>query len=238
MSSNTTETNKEEKKKGPPQIVKLNKALALDTMVSKYTELISILTCTNTANVQAEKWVSNMSKLPAEDESFETQSRPARLGLGAKVSRTSTFVPSDDPVERKLYYKLNAQKRKAAKIAEELAPGAGDDDYEDNEDSRTGAFEKKKRAANPLTPPIGKKKRRKDVSSDACCPQRSLAMGHILYYLHDFSCRVTKPCHIESRILQESHVLEVNMLVLIPLKNKEWLCLQLAQHAGLSWCPV
>ncbi|XP_004306782.1 PREDICTED: uncharacterized protein LOC101300092 [Fragaria vesca subsp. vesca] len=138
MSSNTTETNKEEKKKGPPQIVKLNKALAL-----------------------AEKWVSNMSKLPAEDESFETQSRPARLGLGAKVSRTSTFVPSDDPVERKLYYKLNAQKRKAAKIAEELAPGAGDDDYEDNEDSRTGAFEKKKRAANPLTPPIGKKKRRK-----------------------------------------------------------------------------
>lgn len=47
-------------------------------MVSKYTELISILTCTNTANVQAEKWVSNMSKLPAEDESFETQSRPAR----------------------------------------------------------------------------------------------------------------------------------------------------------------
>lgn len=28
--------------------------------------------------MQAEKWVSNMSKLPAEDESFETESRPAR----------------------------------------------------------------------------------------------------------------------------------------------------------------
>ncbi|XP_062015467.1 uncharacterized protein PB1E7.01c-like [Rosa rugosa] len=138
MSSNTTDTKKE--KKGHPQIVKLNKALAL-----------------------AEKWVSNMSKLPAEDESFETQSRPARLGLGAKVPRASTFVPSDDPLERKLYYKLNAQKRKAAKIAEELAPAAadGDGDDEDNEDSRTSAFEKKKRAANPLTPPLGKKKRRK-----------------------------------------------------------------------------
>ncbi|KAL6124200.1 hypothetical protein ACLB2K_076715 [Fragaria x ananassa] len=123
MSSNTTEMNKEEKKKGPPQIVKLNKALAL--LISTGT----IMFC--------------------------------RLGLGAKVSRTSTFVPSDDPLERTLYYKLNAQKRKAAKIAEELAPGAGDDDNEDNEDSRTSAFEKKKRAANPLTPPIGKKKRRK-----------------------------------------------------------------------------
>ncbi|XP_050385361.1 uncharacterized protein LOC126801913 [Argentina anserina] len=139
MSSITTDTKKEQK--GPPQIVKLNKALAL-----------------------AEKWVSNMSKLPAEDESFETQNRPARLGLGAKVSRTSTFVPSDDPLERKLYYKLNAQKKKASKIAEELAPAAADgddDDDEDNEDSRTRAFGKKKRAANQLTPPLGKKKRRK-----------------------------------------------------------------------------
>lgn len=138
MSTNTTNTKTE--KKGPPQIVKLNKALAL-----------------------AEKWVSNMSKLPAEDESFETESRPARLGLGAKVPRTSTFVPSDDPLERKLYYKLNAQKRKAAKIAEALAPAArdDDDDDEDNLDSRTSAFEKKKRAADPVTPSVGKKKRRK-----------------------------------------------------------------------------
>lgn len=152
--------------------------------------------------MQAEKWVSNMSKLPAEDESFETESRPARsvhlciilgvkrawlylnghcwlsfchswflhnsiifcrLGLGAKVPRTSTFVPSDDPLERKLYYKLNAQKRKAAKIAEALAPAArdDDDDDEDNLDSRTCAFEKKKRAADPVTPSVGKKKRRK-----------------------------------------------------------------------------
>lgn len=137
MSTNTT--NMKTEKKGPPQIVKLNKALAL-----------------------AEKWVSNMSKLPAEDESFETESRPARLGLGAKVPRTSTFVPSDDPLERKLYYKLNAQKRKAAKIAEELAPAArDDDDDEDYLDSRTSAFEKKKRAADPVTPSVGKKKRRK-----------------------------------------------------------------------------
>lgn len=71
-------------------------------------------------------------------------------------------MPSDDPLERKLYYKLNAQKRKATKIAEELAPAArDDDDDEDNLDSRTSAFEKKKRAADPVTPSIGKKKRRK-----------------------------------------------------------------------------
>lgn len=45
-----------------------------------------------------------------------------RLGLGAKVSRQSKFVPSDDPVERKLYAKLNAEKRKAANIAKSLLP--------------------------------------------------------------------------------------------------------------------
>lgn len=87
-----------------------------------------------------------------------------RLGLGAKVSRQSNVGLSDDPVERKLGAKLGAEKRKAAYIARESAAIASDtlDDDEDNEDeSRTGAFTKRK-AAVPVTSSIlGKNKKRK-----------------------------------------------------------------------------
>ncbi|PQQ00121.1 uncharacterized protein Pyn_27565 [Prunus yedoensis var. nudiflora] len=76
MSATGSHTNKTSQKKDRPQIVKLNKALEL-----------------------AKKWVNDMTE-PAEDEYFEIQSRPARLGLGAKVPRASKFVPSDDPLER------------------------------------------------------------------------------------------------------------------------------------------
>ncbi|XP_034205859.1 uncharacterized protein LOC117619908 isoform X2 [Prunus dulcis] len=131
-------TNKTPQKKNRPQVVKLDEALEL-----------------------AQKWVNNMTE-PAEDEPFEIQSRPARLGLGAKVPRPSKFSPSDDPLERKLHYKLDAGRRNAAKIAEESASAAARDDSDDDEDldSRTKAFEKKRPAA-PVTPSLGGKKRKK-----------------------------------------------------------------------------
>ncbi|KAL6293614.1 hypothetical protein ACE6H2_001756 [Prunus campanulata] len=85
-----------------------------------------------------------------------------KLGLGAKVPRPSKFVPSDDPLERKLHYKLDAGRRAAAKIAEEstAASAASDDDDDEDLDSRTKAFEKKRPAA-PVTPSLGGKKRKK-----------------------------------------------------------------------------
>ncbi|GAU32768.1 hypothetical protein TSUD_323370 [Trifolium subterraneum] len=127
------------KKTGAPPIVKLNKALKL-----------------------AEVWVKNMSK-SADDEtpSVDTEGRPQRLGLGAKVSRQTKVGPSNDPVERKLHTKLDAEKRKAANIAKESTAVASDDDDEDNEDeSRTKAFAKRKAPA-PLIQPISGNKRRK-----------------------------------------------------------------------------
>ncbi|KAL2962901.1 hypothetical protein AAZX31_17G170200 [Glycine max] len=74
------------KKTRAPQIIKLGKALKL---------------------------VNNMSKDANDDRTnVDLEGHPSGLGLGAKVSRQSKFVPSNDPVERKLYAKLNAEKRK------------------------------------------------------------------------------------------------------------------------------
>ncbi|CAN6711008.1 unnamed protein product [Malus baccata var. baccata] len=138
-------TEKMPQKKERPQIVKLDKALDL-----------------------AKKWLNTMSE-PAEDEPFEIQARPARqvdlfiyfvLGLGAVAPRPSKFVPSNDPLERKLHYKLDAARRNAAKIAEESTLAAKDDDDNDDEDSRTSAFAKKRPAA-PVTPSLRAKKRQK-----------------------------------------------------------------------------
>ncbi|CAL5192686.1 unnamed protein product [Lathyrus oleraceus] len=130
------------KKTAPPPIVKLNNAFKL-----------------------AEVWVKSMSG-SADDETsnVNTESRPHKLGLGAKVPRQSNVGLSNDPVERKLHAKLDADKRKAANIAKESTPFASDilddDDEDDEEESRTNAFAKRK-AAVPLTPPIlGNKKRK------------------------------------------------------------------------------
>ncbi|XP_044501555.1 uncharacterized protein LOC123222707 [Mangifera indica] len=105
----------------------------------------------DTALKLAEQWVNNMTKVE-EDEPTEVESegRPSRLGLGAKVSRQSKFQPSNDPVERKLHARLDACKRKAAKNAEESPKDGHDDDDEDEDDleSRTSAFEKKRAVAS------------------------------------------------------------------------------------------
>ncbi|KAF7826056.1 uncharacterized protein G2W53_017220 [Senna tora] len=127
------------KKAALQQIVKLDKALKL-----------------------AEVWVSNMSKVE-DDEPTEAdkEGRPSRLGLGAKVSRQSKVGPSNDPIERKLYAKLDAKKRKAAQIAEESRSAKDSIEDEDiaDEDSRTSAFVKK--AALPFSLSVKGNKKRK-----------------------------------------------------------------------------
>ncbi|KAI9109993.1 hypothetical protein K1719_019034 [Acacia pycnantha] len=125
-----------------PQIVKLDNAFKL-----------------------AKEWVNNMSKVE-DDEPIdaETEHRPPRLGLGAKIGRQSKVGPSDDPVERRLYAKLDARKRKAAQSEEESRSsqrhGVGDDEDDDvDEDSRSSSF-MKKAAPRPLFSTLGNKKRK------------------------------------------------------------------------------
>ncbi|XP_022761881.1 uncharacterized protein LOC111307853 [Durio zibethinus] len=129
------------KKSGPPKIVTLNNALKL-----------------------AEQFVSKMSG-SAEDEAVEVEpeGRPDRLGLGAKVPRQSKVGPFNDPVERKLYAKLDAGKRKASKNRESTFPSDRDRVDEDDEDedleSRSSAFSRKR--AVPLTSQLHEKKKQK-----------------------------------------------------------------------------
>ncbi|KAL7002498.1 hypothetical protein U1Q18_003651 [Sarracenia purpurea var. burkii] len=134
------------KKSSRPQLVKLDKALKL-----------------------AEQWVNNMTK-SAEEEStlVELEGRPHRLGIGATVPRQSTVGPSNDPIERKLYAKLEAGKRKAARISEESSLSAraehhnkiDEEEYDDeNLDSRTNLFAKKR--PEPMISSSQAKKRHK-----------------------------------------------------------------------------
>uniref|UniRef100_A0A5B7BQJ1 Uncharacterized protein n=1 Tax=Davidia involucrata TaxID=16924 RepID=A0A5B7BQJ1_DAVIN len=130
------------KKTSLPKLVKLDKAFKL-----------------------AQQWVNNMSKFN-EDESTEVEleGRPPRLGLGATVPRQSKVGSSNDPVERKLHAKLDIGKRKAAKSTEESTPSARDvcddkDDSEEDLDSRTNAFAKKR--VVPLTSSLQAKKKKK-----------------------------------------------------------------------------
>ncbi|GFZ21025.1 hypothetical protein Acr_29g0001870 [Actinidia rufa] len=94
----------------------------------------------------------------------ELEGRPARLGLGATVPRQSKVGPLNDPVERKLYAKLDIGKRKAAKNKEESSPFAReshdvkDDEDEDNNESRTNLFVKKR--VVPLTSCLQSKKKK------------------------------------------------------------------------------
>ncbi|XWS13391.1 hypothetical protein CRYUN_Cryun36dG0033600 [Craigia yunnanensis] len=131
-----TETSK---KSGLPKIVTLNNALKL-----------------------AEQWVSKMSG-SAEDETVEVEpeGRKSGLGLGAKVPRQSKVGPSNDPVERKLYAKLDAGKRKASKNWESTTPSDRDEVDEDGDDleSRSTAFSRKRTV--PLTSQSQAKKKHK-----------------------------------------------------------------------------
>lgn len=81
-----------------------------------------------------------------------------RLGLGAKFSRQFNVGPLSDPIERKLFAKLDTR----TKRTEESNLATKDDDSDDSEDieSRTQVFNKK-RAANPVTPPSVQTKKKK-----------------------------------------------------------------------------
>ncbi|KAM7261099.1 hypothetical protein ACFE04_026574 [Oxalis oulophora] len=111
---------------------------------------------------KAESWVDNMTKT-ASDEPTQPVARPDRLGLGAKVARHSKYVPSDDPVERRLHAKLNAGKRKAAETEEQqftkTAKDAFSSDEDDELESRTSVFSKKK--VSPTLPISQGKKKQK-----------------------------------------------------------------------------
>ncbi|KAJ4841227.1 hypothetical protein Tsubulata_049563, partial [Turnera subulata] len=75
----------------------------------------------------AEQWVNNMSKGVEDDpKTVETEGRPARLGLGAKVVKQSEVRHSNDPIERKLHAKLQAGKNKVARSTEDTNPSARD----------------------------------------------------------------------------------------------------------------
>ncbi|CAA2935045.1 Hypothetical predicted protein [Olea europaea subsp. europaea] len=99
---------------------------------------------------QAELWVNNMSKSSVDGKStaIELEGRPARLGIGATVPRGTRVANSSDPVERKLLAKLDAEKRKDVRRAEEFAPSLKDrnvdEDSEDELESKTKAFSKKR----------------------------------------------------------------------------------------------
>ncbi|GLT79646.1 hypothetical protein SLA2020_511280 [Shorea laevis] len=129
------------KKTGPTRIVKLDKALKL-----------------------AEQWVNNMSG-SVEDElvEVEPEGRPLKLGLGAKVSRQSKVGPSNDPLERKLYAKLDVGKRKASKSIEESTSYGRDESNEEeeegNSESKSSVFTKKR--AVPPMPTLQAKKKQK-----------------------------------------------------------------------------
>lgn len=101
--------------------------------------------------MQAEQWVNNMSKLEEDDRSAKAklQCRPPRLGVGAAVPRESKTVHSSDPIERRLRAKLETDKKKVIKHAEEPSrpalDGSSRQDSDDEEpESKTEAFAKKR----------------------------------------------------------------------------------------------
>ncbi|KAJ4849702.1 hypothetical protein Tsubulata_006728 [Turnera subulata] len=114
----------------------------------------------------AEQWVNNMSKgVEDEPKTVETEGRPARLGLGAKVVKQSEVRHSNDPIERKLHAKLQAGKNKVARSTEDTNPSARDvqndedDDSEGELESRTSSFTKKR--PGPPAPSTNIKKKQK-----------------------------------------------------------------------------
>lgn len=88
-----------------------------------------------------------------------------RLGLGAKVSRQFKIGPSNDPIERKLYAKLDVGKRNSVNGAiKDYAPSArngsdNSDDSDEDLESRTKSFGKKRVVPSSSSPQINKKRK-------------------------------------------------------------------------------
>ncbi|KNA24636.1 hypothetical protein SOVF_013840 [Spinacia oleracea] len=99
----------------------------------------------------AEQWVKNMPGDVEEAVEIETECRPSRLGLGAKVPRRSQVGPLTDPVERRLHNKFGLSRKKTAgdevsnpPPKNEIDNDNDDDDDDENIDSRTNSFSKKR----------------------------------------------------------------------------------------------
>uniref|UniRef100_A0A803KPX0 Uncharacterized protein n=1 Tax=Chenopodium quinoa TaxID=63459 RepID=A0A803KPX0_CHEQI len=76
---------------------------------------------------------------------------------GAKVTRKSQVGPILDPVERRLHKKFGAGRKKPAGDEDFIPPpkneiDTGDEDDDENLDSRTNSFAKKRPALPPTTP--------------------------------------------------------------------------------------
>ncbi|CAD6265080.1 unnamed protein product [Miscanthus lutarioriparius] len=125
-----------EKKKAPlPKVVTLNKALKL-----------------------AQTWVDKMSASePDELNDKDFEGRQARLGLGAKAAPGVKRAAPTDPVERRLLGKVNAQKRKALEDESRTAKEVNEVSDDDEPESRTGAFNKKRPLPSVTSTPLGKK---------------------------------------------------------------------------------
>nr|XP_043613552.1 uncharacterized protein LOC122585489 [Erigeron canadensis] len=127
------------KKTARPELVKMNAAFKL-----------------------AEKWVSNMTATTDKESTrVVLEARPPGLGIGAVVPRHQPNVAlSNDPVERKLRALTDAGKRKFSKIEEEnksTPRDEGTDDEDEETESRTKAFVKKKAPSLPSSLPTNNK---------------------------------------------------------------------------------
>ncbi|XAR54209.1 hypothetical protein NMG60_11029239 [Bertholletia excelsa] len=133
-----------DKKASRPQLIKLDKALKL-----------------------AEQWVGNMTKsIEPETKEEQLEGRPDRLGLGAAVPRGPKVVSLNDPVARKLNSKLKVGQRKNMKSTEKSRPfvreehsGESEEDDDENLDSRTNVFTKKR--VVPVASSLQAKKKKK-----------------------------------------------------------------------------
>ncbi|KAD5317714.1 hypothetical protein E3N88_17660 [Mikania micrantha] len=116
----------------------------------------------NSAFKLAERWVSNMTRT-TDNESTRVvlEAQPPGLGIGAVVPRKPKVGLSTDPVERKIRAQLDAGKRKHSKIEEESRPAPRDvgssDEDDDEPESRTKAFVKKKASSLTSNQPPTKK---------------------------------------------------------------------------------
>lgn len=83
-----------------------------------------------------------------------------RLGIGAAIPRENKVTRSNDPVERKIQAKLDSGKRRAVQNAEELAKDSISEEDSDEEEleSRTQAFTKKRPPMTSSLPPTKKQR--------------------------------------------------------------------------------
>ncbi|CAI0439400.1 unnamed protein product [Linum tenue] len=154
--------------------LKLNQSVkAIGTMSSEAppkTRSPQIVTL-NHAFKLAEQWVSRMSR-SSDDEPVEAeqQGRPLKLGLGARAVPRSNLLSTNDPAARRLHNKLEAAKKRSAKVASETG-GDESDDSDGELESRTGAFAKKRGLPPALPSQLNtkKKKQQKCLGRFICC---------------------------------------------------------------------